>query len=105
MVAEIRARISLSDLIGPVVELRRRGRELIGLCPFHDERSPSFTINQEKGFFHCFGCGAHGDALGWVMRYQGVTFPRGCRAARRRHRVGLGAVGQAGGSAPCDAFC
>ena len=67
---EIRARISLPDLIGGRVKLTKKGREHSGLCPFHNEKSPSFTISEEKGFFHCFGCGAElpedhsrGDAL------------------------------------------
>ena len=72
---EIRARISLPDLIGGRVKLTKKGREHSGLCPFHNEKSPSFTISEEKGFFHCFGCGAHGDAIGFVMRADGLSFP------------------------------
>ena len=72
---EIRARTALSDLIGRRVRLTRKGREYVGLCPFHNEKSPSFTVSEEKGFFHCFGCGAHGDAVGFVMRGEGLSFP------------------------------
>ena len=72
---EIRARIPLEGVIGKRVRLLRRGRELLGLCPFHKEKTPSFTVNEDKGFFHCFGCGAHGDVIGFVMRDEGLSFP------------------------------
>jgi DNA primase len=72
---ELRARLSLSDIIGRKVSLKRRsGAEYAGLCPFHNEKTPSFTVNDKKGFFHCFGCGAHGDAVGFVMKTEGLSF-------------------------------
>ena len=72
---EIRTRVPLEGVIGKRVRLTRRGRELLGLCPFHKEKTPSFTVNEDKGFFHCFGCGAHGDVIGFVMRDEGLSFP------------------------------
>lgn len=72
---EIRARVSLPDLVGRRVKLKKRGREHEGLCPFHNEKTPSFTVSEAKNFFHCFGCGAHGDAIGFVMRSEGLPFP------------------------------
>ena len=72
---EIRARIGLGDVIARHVPLKRAGRELTGLCPFHSEKTPSFTVSEEKGFFHCFGCGAHGDVIGFAMRQEGLSFP------------------------------
>jgi len=73
---ELRARLSLSDLVGRKVSLKRRsGSEYAGLCPFHNEKTPSFTVNDKKGFFHCFGCGEHGDAVGFVMKTEGLSFP------------------------------
>ena len=72
---EIRARVPLEGVIGKRVRLVRRGREMLGLCPFHKEKTPSFTVNEDKGFFHCFGCGAHGDVIGFVMRDEGLSFP------------------------------
>jgi DNA primase len=72
---ELRQRVGLSGLIARRVRLQRRGREHVGLCPFHAEKTPSFTVNDDKDFFHCFGCGAHGDAIGFVMRSEGLTFP------------------------------
>src|SRR5215471_7562544 len=61
---ELRSRIPLSGLVGRKVKLARRGREFVGLCPFHHEKTPSFYVVEDKSFFHCFGCGAHGDAMG-----------------------------------------
>ena len=73
---ELRARVSLSDIVGRKVSLKRRsGSEYAGLCPFHNEKTPSFTVNDKKGFFHCFGCGEHGDAIGFVMKTEGLGFP------------------------------
>lgn len=73
-VAEVKRRVNLASLIGRAVKLRRAGREWTGLCPFHQERSPSFTVVEEKAFYHCFGCGAHGDALRFVQDHDGLTF-------------------------------
>ena len=72
---ELRARISVSEVIAPKVRLTRRGRESLGLCPFHNEKTPSFTANDEKGFYHCFGCGAHGDIISFTMETEGLNFP------------------------------
>jgi DNA primase len=72
---EIRSRIGLAELVGRKVRLQKRGREHVGLCPFHNEKTPSFAVVEEKGFFHCFGCGAHGDAIGFVMRAESLSFP------------------------------
>ncbi|MGB8843025.1 MAG: DNA primase, partial [Aliidongia sp.] len=71
---EIRSRVPLAEMIGRHTRLVKRGREYSGLCPFHNEKSPSFTVNEEKGFFHCFGCGAHGDVIGYVMQTQNLGF-------------------------------
>ncbi len=73
-IEEIRARLRVSEVIGRVIPVRRAGREYHALCPFHKEKTPSFTINDEKGFFHCFGCGAHGDVIGFTMDYEHVTY-------------------------------
>jgi len=71
---EIRARLLVSKVVGRVVELKKQGREFTGLCPFHAERTPSFTVNDGKGFYHCFGCGAHGGAIDFVRQRQGLDF-------------------------------
>src|SRR3984893_1511137 len=71
---ELRARVPLGSLVGRHVRLIRRGRELAGLCPFHHEKTPSFYVVEDKGFFHCLRCGAHGDAIGYVMRADNLDF-------------------------------
>ena len=72
---EIRLRLPVSDVVGRRVKLLRRGREFSGLCPFHKEKTPSFTVNDEKSFYHCFGCGAHGDVIRFVCETEGLSFP------------------------------
>lgn len=79
VIADIRARVPVSRVVGQVVKLTRRGREWVGLCPFHSERTPSFTVADEKGWYHCFGCGAHGGVIDFVMEHQGVDFVEAVR--------------------------
>ncbi|PZO90808.1 MAG: DNA primase [Sphingomonas sanxanigenens] len=71
---ELRARTTLSALIGKTVKLQRAGREFRACCPFHNEKTPSFYVNDEKGFYHCFGCSAHGDAIRWLTDQRGLPF-------------------------------
>lgn len=71
---QLRSRTALSALIGRSVRLQKAGREHRACCPFHNENSPSFYVNDEKGFYHCFGCGAHGDAIRWMTDHQGLAF-------------------------------
>lgn len=71
---ELKSRTALSGVIGRRVRLVKKGREHSGLCPFHKEKTPSFTVNDDKGFYHCFGCGAHGSIFDFVMNTDGLTF-------------------------------
>jgi|GEM_PF-942428 len=71
---KLRSTILISEVVGKRVALKKRGHEFIGLCPFHSEKSPSFTVNDQKGFYHCFGCSAHGDVIGFVMNSEGLEF-------------------------------
>ena len=71
---EIRNRLTLSDIIGRRISVKRAGREHKACCPFHKEKTPSFTINDDKQFYHCFGCGAHGDVIGFVMQHDNLSF-------------------------------
>ncbi|MDR6509473.1 DNA primase [Novosphingobium capsulatum] len=71
---ELRNRVSLSGVIGRSIRVQKAGREFKACCPFHNEKTPSFTINDEKGFYHCFGCGAHGDVIRWMTDHQGLPF-------------------------------
>lgn len=72
--AELDAARNRWDLVAADVPMKRKGRELAGCCPFHAERTPSFYVSPDKGFFHCFGCGAHGNAIDYVMRARGLEF-------------------------------
>ncbi len=67
-------RADIGEVIGRRVEIKKAGKEFKACCPFHNEKTPSFTISPEKGFYHCFGCGAHGTALGFLMDYERLTF-------------------------------
>jgi len=71
---ELRARTLLSALVGRTVKLTKAGREFKGCCPFHQEKTPSFYVNDEKAFYHCFGCGAHGDAIRFLTEARGLPF-------------------------------
>ena len=73
-VREVRSRADVVQVVGEFVNLKRAGTRFKGLCPFHNEKTPSFTVNQEQGFFHCFGCGEHGDAIGFLQKHNGLTF-------------------------------
>ncbi|RKF18368.1 DNA primase [Altericroceibacterium spongiae] len=71
---ELRARITLSSVIQRTTKLQKAGREWKACCPFHNENTPSFTVSDEKGFYHCFGCGAHGDVIRWMTDQRGLSF-------------------------------
>jgi DNA primase len=76
----IRDQANLAEIIGHSVKLQRRGRNLLGLCPFHKEKSPSFNVNEERGFYHCFGCKASGDVFRFVQETEGLTFMEAVRS-------------------------
>jgi len=94
----IRERASLVEVVSDAVALRRRGRSFVGLCPFHAEKTPSFTVSEERGFFHCFGCGEHGDVFSFVMRVESLPFPDAVR--RVAARFGIPVPEDEGGSRP-----
>ena len=71
---EIKQRIKVSDIVGSSVQLKRRGREFVGLSPFSKEKSPSFTINDEKGFYHCFSSGEHGNIFDFLVKVEKLNF-------------------------------
>lgn len=72
---ELRERIPISEIVGRRVRLQKKGREHLGLCPFHTEKTPSFTVSDDKGFYHCFGCGAHGDVISFLTEAERLSFP------------------------------
>ena len=71
---DLRDRLELSEIVGRHVSLKRKGREWAACCPFHKEKTPSFYVNDEKDFYHCFGCGKHGDHISFLMEHNGITF-------------------------------
>ena len=73
-IEELIARVDLVELIGSRVPLKKHGREYKACCPFHGEKTPSFTVVPEKNFYHCFGCGEHGNALGFLMKHDNLGF-------------------------------
>ena len=88
---EIKDRIDIIDLISEYVHLKKAGQNWKGLCPFHTEKTPSFTVSPAKQIFHCFGCGVGGDIFTFLLRYENLTFPEALsmlakKAGRRQHR-------------------
>jgi DNA primase catalytic core len=92
---DLLARVDIVEVIDSRVPLKKAGRDYTACCPFHSEKTPSFSVSQTKQFYHCFGCGAHGSAIGFLMEYEHLEFveaieelARGlawrCRARRRR---------------------
>lgn len=84
---ELRAKISIVDVVGSKIKLVRKGREYMACCPFHNEKTPSFTVNEAKGFYHCFGCGAHGDIIKFEMEANGLSFIDAVE--KLAHKVGM----------------
>lgn len=101
-IQDIKDRISIVALIGEGVPLKKAGRNVKGLCPFHQEKSPSFMVNEEKQIFHCFGCGEGGDVFHYVMKREGLSFPEAIAYLADRAGVSLPEPSEAsaqGGSA------
>jgi DNA primase len=94
---ELIARADIVEIVGSRVPLKKAGREYKACCPFHDEKTPSFWVSPDKQFYHCFGCGAHGTALGFLMQYEQLPFPEAVE--EMAGRLGL-EVPREGGNAP-----
>jgi len=95
---ELLARVDIVDVIQERVPLKKAGRDWSARCPFHDERSPSFTVSPAKQFYHCFGCGAHGSAIGFLMNYDRLEFPDAVEELASR--IGLKVPYEGGREAP-----
>jgi DNA primase len=104
VLAEIRSRLDIVELIGQFVGLKRAGDNWKGLCPFHTEKTPSFTVNPRRGIFHCFGCGAGGDAFNFLMRHDRLAFPEAVRALAERAGVELPAAREPEGNGKFEAL-
>jgi DNA primase len=88
-IREILSRTDIGSFVGSYVALRKRGNDLVGLCPFHGEKTPSFHVHPDRGFFKCFGCGAGGDAIKFLQLLENLSFPEAARALARRAGVEL----------------
>ncbi|HZE21320.1 MAG TPA: DNA primase [Desulfobaccales bacterium] len=86
---EIKDAASIEEVVGQYVKLTPRGKNLLGLCPFHADTSPSFTVAPEKGIFHCFGCGAGGNVFSFLMQYHRLSFPEAVQELARRYGIPL----------------
>ncbi len=100
-VDDLLGRVDIVELIGESVPLKRAGHDYQARCPFHDEKSPSFTVSPRKQFYHCFGCGAHGTAIGFLMQYARMDFPEAVRALAQR--AGVPVPEEGGLARPADA--
>ncbi len=89
IVERVRDATDLLTLVGSAVKLRKQGSAHVGRCPFHAERSPSFQVVPGRGFYHCFGCGKHGDAFSWLMEREGMTFPEALEQLARAAGIDL----------------
>ena len=76
---QIRMAVNIVDVVGRYVALKKRGRNYVGLCPFHQEKTPSFSVNPEKQIFHCFGCGAGGNVFRFLMDHEKLGFVEAVR--------------------------
>ncbi len=89
IIEEVRTAANIVDVVGSYVSLRKRGRNYLGLCPFHTEKTPSFTVSDEKQIFHCFGCGASGSVFDFTMRMRNLTFVEALRELANRFSIQL----------------
>jgi DNA primase len=88
-IERVREAVDMVDLVGSKTDLRRVGSRWVGLCPFHDERTPSFSIDTERKLYHCFGCGEGGDAIGFVRAVEGLDFPEAVETLAERYNVSV----------------
>src|SRR5580692_6970910 len=88
-VEQLKSSIDIVKVVGEYVRLRRVGAtgRYVGLCPFHQEKTPSFNVNQTRQFYKCFGCGVSGDALAFVMEIDGLTFPEALKLLAERNGI------------------
>ena len=88
-IAEIRSAADIVDVVSAAVLLKKSGKNYLGLCPFHSEKTPSFTVSPDKQIFHCFGCGEGGNVFSFVMKQEGITFPEAVRTLARHYSIPL----------------
>ena len=88
-ISEVREKANIIEVVSDFVALKKTGRNHLGLCPFHSEKTPSFTVNEEKGIFHCFGCGVGGNVFTFLMRANNLSFPEAVRVLAKKYGISL----------------
>ena len=89
LVEEVRTRNDIVDVIGSYVKLQKKGSSYFGLCPFHNEKSPSFSVSGDKQMYYCFGCGAGGNVISFLMQYENLSFPEALQSLADRAGITL----------------
>ncbi len=86
-ISEIKHSADILEIISDAVVLKKAGRNYLGLCPFHSEKTPSFTVSPDKQMFYCFGCGEGGNVFTFVMKQEGIAFPEAVRFLAKRYGI------------------
>lgn len=89
LIEQIKDANDIVSVISEHMTLKKKGRNYWGCCPFHNEKTPSFSVNPEKGFFYCFGCHESGNAIGFLMKYDGLSFPEALERLANRAGIAL----------------
>ena len=85
----VKARIEIDEVVGDYVSLKKKGQNMWACCPFHDEKTPSFSVNPNKGLYKCFGCGEAGDAIKFVMELDGLSYPEAIRQLAGKYGISV----------------
>ena len=88
-ITEIKNTVDIVDIVSDSVLLKKTGRNFVGLCPFHSEKTPSFTVSPEKQIYHCFGCGSGGNVFSFLMQQEGLGFPEAARMLAKRYGIDI----------------
>ena len=83
-IQELKSKTDIVDVVSSYVQLKKRGKNMLGLCPFHSEKTPSFNVSTDKNFFHCFGCKASGDVITFIMRIENIEYLEAIRLLAQR---------------------
>ena len=86
-VQEIFERAIIDEVVGDYVSLKKRGSNLLGLCPFHNEKTPSFSVSPSKGIYKCFGCGKGGNAVNFIMEHEHLSYPEALRHLAKKYNI------------------
>ena len=86
-IEQIKARTDILEIVSDFVQLKQRGRNYFGLCPFHEEKTPSFSVNPSLGIFHCFGCGKGGNAVTFIMEYEKIDYVEALKRLAERYSI------------------